>query len=370
MVILFTGGGTGGHIFPCVAIKKEMEKILNAYLPNIAPQFRFLFTGRVIKEELKAADIKCTRIVEVKWRRYFSFKNFLDILKTPLLFLQTALYLWFFMPDLIFSKGGPSSWAAVFIGWLCRIPAIIHESDIIPGASNKISSIFSKKILISFEETKKFFPKKKVEFTGHPLREKLINPPKNPRRIFNLEGTRKVLLFMGGSQGAQQINELFIETIYKYLAHFEIIHICGPENFKELNILSRGLLDEKQRRYYHLYPYLDEERLSAAISIADFIITRAGAGTIFEIAALGKPSLIIPLESSAKDHQSKNAYFFKKKGAAIVIEGENVKANFVFERVRQVLEEKRLLQNLSKNAQGLSKKEATQKVAKILLETI
>jgi UDP-N-acetylglucosamine--N-acetylmuramyl-(pentapeptide) pyrophosphoryl-undecaprenol N-acetylglucosamine transferase len=372
MRILFTGGGSGGHIFPITAVKREIDALVPEEEVNTL-LFQFLGGQPPEKDILSKERIYFKKIIATKWRRYFSFKNFIDILKTPFSLLQAIFYVWLFMPDIIFSKGGPGSLPVVLVSWLYQIPIIIHESDSIPGSTNKLSSPFARKIAISFKESEQFFSKrqKKLVLTGNPIRQTLFSGSRE-RAInnFNLTGKRKIILIMGGSQGADQINSIFIDAIYKYIEKYEIIHICGPKNFKETNILTRGILKKEQRRFYHLYPYLDEEKLSDAYKIADLVISRAGAGTIFEIAALEKPSVIIPLEGGAQNHQAKNAQYFANSGAATVIEETNITPNFVFGRASQIIETEKTIQQMKEGCKSFAKPEAAKKVAEIILNNV
>jgi UDP-N-acetylglucosamine--N-acetylmuramyl-(pentapeptide) pyrophosphoryl-undecaprenol N-acetylglucosamine transferase len=335
----------------------------------------FQFIGGKIMEKgvLQKEKIETKKIIVSKWRRYFSFKNFVDILKFPISFLQAIIYVWLFMPDAVFSKGGPGSLPIVIVGWLYQIPVVIHESDSIPGSANKFSSPFARKIAISFKESKRFFSKKrrkKLVLTGNPIRQKLLfGSRENASKFFNLMGGKKVILIIGGSQGAREINMVFIDVIYKYIEKYEIIHICGPKNFKETNLLTRGILREEQKRFYHLYPYLDEEKLSDAYMVADMVVSRAGAGTIFEIAAIERPSVIIPLRGGAQDHQAKNAQYFARDGAATVIEETNITPNFVFGRISQVIESEKVSQQMKEACGKFAKPDAAKNIAKIIFES-
>jgi len=371
MRILFTGGGSGGHIFPIIAVKREIDSFQREVdsLKEIEISFQFLGGKTSEKETLSKEGIPPKTILTTKWRRYFSYKNFLDILKFPFSLLQAMFYVWLFMPDVIFSKGGPGSFPIVIIGWLYQIPIIIHESDRIPGVTNKLSSFFSRKIAISFKESVRFFPAKKTIFTGNPIRQKLFNASvEKSKKTFNIKGGRKIILIIGGSQGANQINSIFIDAIFRYISKYEIIHICGKNNFREIDLFTKGVLDKEQRKFYHLYPGVSEEEMGEAYAIADLVISRAGAGAIFEIAALEKPSIIIPLESGAQDHQAKNAFYFARSGAAIIIEGSNITPNFVFSRVDQVIENNKKIKEMKENCKKFATLDAAKKVAKIILE--
>lgn len=372
MRILFTGGGSGGHIFPIIAVKREIDNLVPKDIGSSL--FRFIGGKTQEKESLSKENISFQKIIAVKWRRYFSFKNFLDVLKFPFSFLQALFYVWLFMPDLIFSKGGPGSLSVVLAGWLYQIPVVIHESDSVPGLTNKFSSPAARKIAISFKESEEFFSKryrKKLVLTGNPIRQKLFYGSKEKAiKNFNLTGQRKIILIMGGSQGSDQINSLFLDVILKYIERYEIIHICGSNNFKDINLFTMGALENEQKNFYHLYPSLNEEQLADAYQASDFVISRAGAGAIFELAALEKPSILIPLQSGAQEHQIKNAQYFREAGATITIEGCNLTPNFVFEKVNQILENKKLIQEMQNGCKKFATPDAAKKVATIILEEI
>lgn len=377
MRVLFTGGGTGGHIFPIIAVKREIVALLKEYAANeknIPPELSeidFKFIGgkhQDSKEILEKEDIKVKEILSPKWRSYFDIHNFLDLFKTPVALLQSLIFVWAFMPDVIFSKGGPGSLWIVIVGWLYRIPVVIHESDTIPGKTNKIASHFSKKIVISFEETKKFFSAKKTIFTGNPIRNGVnLGSQAKAKELFNLTEKRKIILIMGGSQGAQTINLVFVDVIFKYVKKYEIIHICGENNFQEMKLLTKGLLNEKERIFYHLYPTLSEDKIKDAYAAANLIISRAGSGAIFEIAAVAKPSIIIPLPGSANDHQSLNAKVFSDSGCSLTIEEANIIPNLVYLNVEKILDNKKKMQDMTEACKKFAKPDAGKKIAETII---
>jgi len=348
MRILFAAGGTGGHIFPVIAVKESLEKDYKKINPEDKLE-SFLIGGNIINKK----EIQETGIIQKEI--FTDNRKMMIVLKSPITFIQALFWVWYIMPDVIFSKGGPGAFFVCLAGWIYRIPIIIHESDSIASSTNKFCSIFANKIAVSFPQTKKYFPEEKTFISGNPIREIIIQGSKNEAKdFFNIKGEKKVILVMGGSQGAQQINQLIIDAIYKYLSKYEVIHICGEKNYKNLSITTTGILKEDLAKYYHLYPFLSAKEMSLAYAIADIVIARAGAGTIFEIASWGKPSIIIPLETATQKHQLKNAQIFKEVGACILLEGENLSPNFLFERVNQVLENKKLEQRMIEGAKNFA----------------
>jgi UDP-N-acetylglucosamine--N-acetylmuramyl-(pentapeptide) pyrophosphoryl-undecaprenol N-acetylglucosamine transferase len=370
MKIVFTGGGTGGHIFPIIAIVRELRKLaLNEKLEiyYLGPKDEF---GEIF---LSQEGIKVKNILAGKIRRYFNFSsiflNLFDILfKIPLGILQSFSWLLFKNPDLIFSKGGFGSFPVVISGWLLGIPIFLHESDISPGLANRILSKFALEIFTSFPNTE-YFPPSKIYLVGNPIRTEILKGSQTEaKKFFQITGEKKVVLILGGSQGAQRINEKILEILPEFLKNFEIIHQCGEKNYKETKLITDGLLKEELKKYYHLFGFLKEDQLKLAYAISDLIVSRAGSGTIFEIAALAKPSILIPLPEAAQDHQIKNAYAFKQTGAAIVIEEENLTPRFLLERVRAILENQKEIERMSLAAKEFSKPLAAKIIANFILE--
>ncbi|TSC53680.1 MAG: hypothetical protein LiPW39_139, partial [Parcubacteria group bacterium LiPW_39] len=327
MRIVLTGGGTGGHLFPIIAVARELKNLVQQNVFQIPPgegaTIEFMFIGpETIGEEMLASEgIVHKTIMAGKFRRYPSMQNIFDIFKIPLGFLQSLWHLFFFMPNVVFSKGGYGSVPVVLAAWVYHIPILIHESDAVPGVANKFCAKFSKRVAISFNEAAKYFKEGKTALTGNPVRSGILGGSKEQaKNIFGLSGQKPVLLILGGSQGAQALNDVVFEALPSLLGRCEIIHQCGPNNLDSI----KQLLENKIPAGYFLYPFLNEEELRQAYGAADLIISRAGAGSIAEISALAKPSILVPLPNSAADHQNKNALEFAHFGATIVLEQMNL----------------------------------------------
>lgn len=369
MKIVFTGGGTGGHVFPIIAIVRELRRLVPEKLEiyYLGPKDEF---GNVF---LSQEGILVKNILAGKIRRYFSFssliQNFFDIFfKIPLGIFQSFFWLLFKNPDLTFSKGGFGSFPVVFSSWLLGIPIFLHESDVSPGFANRILSKFALKIFTSFPQTE-YFPPDKIYLVGNPIRTELLKGDREEAmKKFEITKEKPVLLILGGSQGAQRINEKILEILPEFLKHFEIIHQCGDRNFEEIKKLSQLILKENEKRYYHLFPFLKEEDLRDALTICDLVLSRAGSGSIFEIAGAGKPSILIPLPEAAQNHQIKNAYSYQKTGATIVIEESNLTPRFLLERLRFVAENEKEKEKMIKAAKEFSKPLAAKEIANYIFE--
>jgi len=366
MRIIFTGGGTAGHVYPLLSIVRELKK----NYPFAG--FEFWYLGpkdKFVKNVLSFEGIKVKTVLSGKYRRYFSFKNIIDILKLPVGIIQAFYYVFVFSPDLIFSKGGYGSIPTILAGWFLQTPVFLHESDIVPGLANRIGSKFAVEIFISFsiKETE-YFPAKKMLSVGNPIRTELLNGSgEEAKRVFSLTGEKPIVLIMGGSQGAQRVNDKILSVLPEMLNDFEVIHQTGEKNFKQVQEESKVILTENTRRYYHPVPFMDAKNLSHAYKIADLIISRAGSGSIFEIAAAAKPCILVPLEGSAQDHQVRNAYAMSQRGATLVIEEPNFRPHFVLERIKFLFANPAKMKDLGQRAKEFSRPYAAKVISEYLM---
>lgn len=362
MRILLTSGGTGGHIYATVAVTQTLKKIAEE------KQFflELLFVGPD-----KFPEIKSKKIFAGKLRRYFSLQNFSDFFKIILGFWQAFWHVFWFMPDVIFGKGGYGSFPVIIVGWLFQIPTIIHESDSVPGLTNKICAPLVKKISFSFPKTEKYFPPKKRIFSGHPIRAGVLSASKEEAKSkLGLYGDKPVLFFVGGSQGAQKINDVLLEILPDLLKKYEILHQSGEKNFQEVKSEADALIfaQKLDSKYYHLFAALSEEEIGPAYAASDLIIARSGAGTIFEIAAFGKPSILIPLSSAAANHQVKNAYEFAEEERTMVVEEANFTPRFILQEIANLLENQKKITLMGVNAKKFAKPEAARIIAEEIIK--
>ncbi len=378
MKILFTGGGTGGHLFPIIAISRELRRLSGGdklSLHYIGPKDSL---GQVI---LAQENFSVHNIVSGKIRRYFSFRNIVDIFfNIPIGCLQSFFLLLFMRPKLVFSKGGSGSYGVVLCAMILRIPIFLHESDTVPGKSNQLALKFAKKVFISFPKTTNVDLLKAI-LVGNPIEKELLNGNiQTAKEIFNLTLQKPVILILGGSQGSTPINDFILNILNDLLKDYEVIHICGKKNYQEVLDQSNVILSKELQsmnkeyanlgleKYYHLKNFLGEVELKHAYQVANFIVSRSGSGSIFEIAACGKPSILIPLPTSAHDHQTKNAYEYAKTGASIVIEQNNLTPHYFLEKIRYLLSNQKELEVMKQSALAFAKPEAAKVIAKEILE--
>ena len=374
--IILTGGGTGGHLFPLIAVSRKINEL--SQLQNLGePEIYYLGPVPFLESSFKREEINFHYkiLVTGKWRRYVSLKNFIDLFKILIGVFQALWEVWLIMPDVIFSKGGYGSAAAVFAGWLYRIPIIIHDSDSVPGLANKLLARFATLVAVSFNEAANYFPKSKTYYSGEAVRESFFRPTdsEKERAILGLKTNKPVIFVLGGSQGALKINDIILDILPSILESAEVIHQTGSENydavFNESKVVLKGLLGELVVAY-HPVNFLVEPEYVAAMHSADLIISRSGAGTIFEIAASGKASILIPITDSAADHNRRNAYVFAENGRAEVIEEANLTPNLLLSVINSILNNPEKKKSMEEKAKKFSTPEAAKLIAQALLNLI
>jgi len=368
--ILLTGGGTGGHLYPLIAVADSLIEISKG-------QAEIFYCGpkSPLNQEFKERGIKVYKILSSKLRRYFDLRNFLDGPKFFLSFFEALWHLYWLMPDVVFSKGGPSALAVVLAAKFYFIPIIIHESDAYPGLTNRISARFASRVAISFPRSASFFPPKITALVGHPLRKTVLAQrvmrKETAKQFLGLDSNTPLILVLGGSQGSVRINNFIINHLDQLLPLAQIYHQTGKNNFKEALTISHEVLKDIDVYFhsrYHLVDFLDAIKLGDVLAAADLVIARAGAGTIFEIAAFARPSILIPLAEAASNHQLLNAYDYAQSGAAVVIEEANLTINIVLNQIKKILFDSQKIKTMSEAAERFSKPEAAQVIAKEIIK--
>ena len=372
--ILLTGGGTGGHVYPLVSVFRSLKQIAGQKLLTI--DALYMGADGFAKEELEKEGIKVRVISSGKMRRYFSILNFFDIFKLIFGFFQSLWLVWKFMPDVIFSKGGYGSVPVVIVGWIYHIPVFIHESDSIPGLSNRIATKFAARIGISFPKALEYFPAEKTAIVGNPIRTDLLYKVQKEDGIkhFGLIADKPVILILGGSQGSQRINDLILEILYDCIKNdIQILHQTGEKNYREVLAEAKiiiGNLPDSYQKYYQAKSFFNENEYALALAASDLVIARAGSGTIFELSAAKKPSILIPLPEAASDHQRENAFAYQKAGASVVFEEKNILPNMFLKEMIDLLRNKEKLADLGTRANMFSQQNPAENIAKEIFKIL
>lgn len=370
MRILFTGGGSGGHFYPIIAVVEELEKITAER--KLVPPMLFFASDSAYKPKLLAKHaIRFEKITTGKMRRYFSPLNVLDFFKTAWGVLRAFFVIFHLYPDIIFGKGGYASFPAVLAGKLLHIPVFIHESDSVPGRVNKWAGNFADRIAVSYPEASRFFQKQasRVAWTGNPVRSTIRKtPPEAVHKLLKLDAGSPVMLVLGGSQGAEMINNLILESLVKILPTVQIIHQTGDKNFETVKQRASIILgDSPLKERYKIFDYLEDDTLAMAAGGADIVVSRAGSA-IFEIASWGLPSIIIPISDSNGNHQRLNAFNYAKTGAAVVIEEENISPTIFSNELYRLVGNKELMKTMGERALAFYKPDAGRKIAEEILK--
>jgi UDP-N-acetylglucosamine--N-acetylmuramyl-(pentapeptide) pyrophosphoryl-undecaprenol N-acetylglucosamine transferase len=369
MKIMFTGGSTGGHFYPIIAIVESIRDIQEKERLLAADLF-FVSDTPYDKHALFENELSYVEIKTGKRRAYASILNILDIPKTMFAVLKAIWKMYRIFPDVVFGKGGYASFPALFAARLFGIPVLIHESDAVPGRVNLWASKFARAVAVSYPDAIKFFPKNKAVLTGNPIRKEILIPiTQEAHKLLGLEEGIPIILVLGGSQGSQIINEAILDALPLILEKYQVIHQVGDQNRVDVTGRLEGILSmTPHKERYKMYPYLNDLAMRMSAGVADVVISRAGS-TIFEIASWGRPSIIVPITHSAGNHQKQNAFHYARSGAAIVIEEANLTPRLMLAEVDRIMGNAKMKSEMQKAAFRFAEHNATaaEKIARQLL---
>ncbi len=386
MRILLSGGGTGGSVSPLIAIAEELNSSFK--------KMDFLWLGSKEGIEKKMIDnfnengeiIKFQSICNGKLRRYFSFKNFTDLVKIKLGFFQSIWIILKYKPDIILTAGSFIAVPVVLAGWILRVPVLAHQQDVKVGLANKLMSPFASIITCSLEESIKDFKNKNIYFTGNAVRQKILK--NKGGREFDFKNNLKTVLVLGGGTGAEAVNTLIVHCISSLTKFYNIIHItggkivtpfpkggaggifpsaytshCQQNNFTSIN--TNNPSSEDATAHYRAYPFLNN--IEDAYAVSDLVITRAGMGILSELSILAKPTIIIPIPDS---HQELNAKYFVDRNAAVVLNQKKLTPEELTETIKNLLSDKNALKKLSDNISKIMPADGAERITGIILEEI
>lgn len=323
--IILTGGGTAGHVTPNIALLPGLKEL------GYDIHYIGSYNG-IEKKLIEQFGIPYHGIASGKLRRYFSLQNFTDPFRVLKGFGEARKLIKALKPDVIFSKGGFVSVPVVIAGKQCHVPTIIHESDMTPGLANKLAIPSATKVCCNFPETLAHLPKDKAVLTGCPIRQELLSGNRETALKFcNFKSNKPVILIIGGSLGSVVVNNAIRSILPELLERFQVVHLCG-----------KGKVDESLSHLegYVQFEYIQDE-LKDLFTLADIVISRAGANAICEILALHKPNLLIPLSANAsRGDQILNARSFERQGYSIVLEEEELKDSALLDAILKLYNEK------------------------------
>lgn len=372
MKIAMVGGGTGGHFYPHIAVAQQIHdiieerKIINPELIYIGPQ-------PFDRDALIEQNITFVQSPAGKMRRYASVLNILDGFRVAWGTLRATTQLFSIFPDVVFSTGGYAAFPTLFAARLLGIPVVIYDADATPGRVSLWSSKFARWIGIAHPDAAQFFPeavREKIARVGHPIRIEIEHiTPEGGHEFLKVEKGRPTILVLGGSQGAEAINNIIIDSLPQLLQKYNIIHQTGKDNFDEVSGMARITVSAAGAEdRYRVFGLLNALSLRMAAGLSDLIISRAGSGTIFEIASWGIPSIIIPIPQSISHDQTKNAFSYARSGAAVVIEQENLKASILLAEIERILSSPETAARMKAAAKDFSQPDAAHKLARVLVD--
>ena len=350
--IVLTGGGTAGHVTPCIALLPELKK------KNYDINYIGSYNG-IEKNLIEEQEIPYYGISSGKLRRYFDLKNFTDPFRVIKGYYEAKKILKQLKPDIVFSKGGFVTVPVVMAAKKFGIPVVIHESDMTPGLANKLALPSATRVCANFPETLSHFPEGKAVLTGTPIRKELFSGNKIKGIEFcSFNLNKPVILIIGGSSGSRKINEVIRGMLPTLLKDFQIIHLCGKGNLDDKLTDTPG---------YAQFEYINEE-LSDLFAAADLVISRAGANAICELLALRKPNILIPLPAaSSRGDQILNAESFERQGYSYVLKEEDLTVSTLLEAIGEVSEGR---QNYINAMNGSSLNNSIDTIVKLLDESI
>jgi UDP-N-acetylglucosamine--N-acetylmuramyl-(pentapeptide) pyrophosphoryl-undecaprenol N-acetylglucosamine transferase len=379
MKILFTGGGSGGHFYPIVAVAEELNAIVKEN-HLLKPELFYMSTEPYNAGLLFENGIIFKHVTAGKMRRAMTpqniILNFIDLFK---IFFGTLGALWTVFriyPDVVFNKGAYPSFPALFAARLLNIPVVIHESDTEPGRVNAWAGRFAKKIAVSYPDSVKFFkpsknPEKdgqRVAYTGNPIRKELMDPLSvGAHEFLHLEPNVPTIFITGGSQGARFINEVIMDALPTLVSRYQIIHQVGKQNITVIRETAAVILQTSEHKdRYKPFDYLNLLSMRMSAGAADVIVSRAGS-TIFEIASWGKPSIIIPIPEATSHDQRTNAYAYARSGGCEVIEEKNLTPHVLISEIDRLIQNPAEREKMSAAAKNFSRRDAAHLIAEQIL---
>ena len=359
---MISGGGTGGHIFPAIAIAKAIERAI--------PRVEFLFIGAQDKMEMQRVP-EAGYAIQGLWISGFQRKLTLQNLSFPFKLISS---LWKarkiikkFAPQVVIGVGGFASGPTLKMAASMNIPCLIQEQNSYPGITNKLLASKVEKICVAYEGMEKYFPKEKIVLTGNPIRKEVIQiEGKRDKAIefFKLRKDLKTILIVGGSLGAQSVNRAIIKDLGKWAQQdIQLIWQSGKTSYQECNIA----LKETSAPNIHLHEFIKE--MDLAYAAADIIVSRAGAIAISEISAVGKAVIFVPFPYASEDHQTKNALQLVNKGAAKIISDQKVREE-LFEQAMELISDEKTYTQMGKEIKKLGIANADDLIAKEIIEII
>jgi UDP-N-acetylglucosamine--N-acetylmuramyl-(pentapeptide) pyrophosphoryl-undecaprenol N-acetylglucosamine transferase len=367
MRVLISGGGSGGHIYPALAVATQLQETYNA-------QILYLGSDDGLETDLvPAAGLRMVVVKAGKLQRFVSWRTLVGVARVPVGMLQALSIVRAFRPDAAFTSGGYVAVPAGLAARLNRVPLLMHQQDVPPNLSNRLIAPLATRISVAFADSLHYFPAHKTVQLGNPVRQAILEArqttPEQAREQLGLAAERPLLLVTGGSQGARHLNQTLCRALPTLLEQCQVLHISGKNLFDETRALAESALadlDAGTRQRYRLVPYLSEQ-MPLALQAATLVVCRSGAATLSELAALSKPAILVPLPPAlGGSPQEANAAMFGQKKAAEVIRDTDLSPEILAQRVQECINAPEHLQTMAQAAGSMAKPEATREIVQAI----
>lgn len=373
MKIAFTGGGTGGHYYPAIAVAEAVHEIVEERT-LIDPELYYIGPAPFDSTALIEQNITYVPSPASSLASYNGiFGNFFGFFKILIGMIKSSWLLFKLYPDVVFSTGGYAAFPTLFAARLWRIPIVIYDADAIPGKVSLWSAKFAQWIAVAHPDAADNFPKKyleKIARTGHPIRRDIEVPAKEGGYEFlKLDETAPVIFVVGGSQGAQAINGVVLNSLAELTTRYNLVHQTGKANLDESSRIANVVLEKSNfKQRYRSFGLLNALALRMTAGIVSLVVARAGSGTIFEIASWGIPAILVPLPVDVSRDQTKNAFSYARSGSAVVLEQHNLTPHLLIAEIDRIMNDSELRQKMSTAAKAYARPKAAHTIARVLIE--
>ena len=372
MRIVLTGGGTGGHFYPLIAVAQAIED-LTQERRLIEPELFYIGPAPFDPQALQEHDIRYLSSPAGKIRAYSSLLNIFGFLFTFFGVIRSTFQLYGLYPDIVFSSGGYAAFPTLYAARLLQIPVLIYDADAKPGRVSLWSSKFAKWITVAHPEAAAQFPQKvreRIVRVGHPIRREIEHPSaEGGHEFLKLSSDVPTIFIMGGSQGAKAINDVVIDTLPELVKSYNVIHQTGNANIDEVSGIASVMLKNSQHAdRYRPFGLLNALALKMAAGISGLVIARAGSGTIFEVASWAIPAILVPIPLDVSHDQTENAFSYARSGAAEVIEQRNLSSHILKAEIDRIMNDPTAQESMKTAARTFARPDAAKKIATTIVD--
>lgn len=372
MKIILTGGGTGGHFYPIIAVAEKLNEIAKDNR-LLRPELYYMSTDPYDESLLFENNITFYKVSAGKIRRNKTpdnlIKNFFDLFKTFSGVISALWRVFVIYPDVVFGKGGYASFPVLFAARFLGIPVVIHESDGKPGKVNAWAGKFARRVAVSYPDAVSYFKKGITAYTGNPVRKAIQEKQvSGSHEFFGFDKNIKTVFIIGGSLGSRFVNSAIMDALSELVENYQVIHQTGKDNFPIIQETAKVILNgNKNKDRYKAFPYMNDLTMRMASGAADVIVSRAGSA-IFEIALWGRASIIIPIPEETSHDQRTNAYSYARSGSAVVIEEKNMSTGVLMSEIERITGDPLTKEKMESSAVAFSRKDSAQLIAEGIIE--